>query len=152
MNSVETAINTVLQMANYINLYRVTDFDAFCDFSNFVESKSCEYLKNLSSSWFEFMPGSTGTACVSTSRSLMRLLLRGSSSKAANHRDVEPVRPELANRRDSLTNPHILAVWSGKIRSPANDQRMADEEPPLLCSATIMQRELSRTVGVIHLV
>ena len=36
MNSVETAINTVLQMANYINLYRVTDFDAFCDFSNFV--------------------------------------------------------------------------------------------------------------------
>ena len=48
----------------------------------------------------------------------MRLLLRGSSSKAANHRDVGPVRPEplaygLANRRDSLTNPPTLAVWPG---------------------------------------
>ena len=45
----------------------------------------------------------------------MQLLLRGSSSKAANHRDVGPVRPEplfcgLANRRDSQTNhPHMLS-------------------------------------------
>ena len=69
----------------------------------------------------------------------MKLLLRGSSSKATNLRDVGQVRPEplacgLANRRDSLTNhPHILAVWPGKIRSLANDQpRMADQPDGIL--------------------
>ena len=39
-------------------LHRVPTFDAFDDFSDFVESVSYGTSKNLSSSWFEPMPGS----------------------------------------------------------------------------------------------
>ncbi len=98
-------------------LYREPAFEAFDDFCDHVESVSCRIQKPCQDRGSNPCPDADAVAPARI------------ESKAANHRDLGPVRPEplacgLANRRDRLTkHPTMVAVLPGKIRSPANDQQ-----------------------------